>query len=158
MFESQELLGQQCPSWRHITTQKYCSIISTEGDVKGERSSLRSSEDSYRVFESRGHSVLSGVRSQIYLVDTNKPRKDSPEARRQRASDLAHEQETTTNATSALTVPQIAPINYRTLTPLRSKNPTEDLAAITEGISEVEQRTGTNSGVRKQNNRTRQCR
>jgi len=35
----------------------------------------------------------------------------------------------------------------------RRKHPTEDLAAITEGISEVEQQTGTNAGVRKQNNR-----
>ena len=46
-----------------------------EGDVKGGRSSLRSPEDTYWVFECQGlmgHSVLSGVRSQIYLVDSLK--------------------------------------------------------------------------------------
>ena len=69
-------------------------------------------------------------------------REDTPEARRIRASKLAHEREGITKTASALTSPPAAPRDSRTLATLRSKPPTEDAAAIATGEARVEHRAG----------------
>ena len=74
-----------------------------------------------------------------------KPRDDTPEARRQRACKLAHERGGITKAVNALTSPRAAPRDSRTLTTLRSKHPTEDPASIAVGKAQAEQRAGTNA-------------
>ena len=71
-----------------------------------------------------------------------KAREDTPEARRIRASKLAHERGGITKAASPLISPPAAPRDSRTLTTLRSKHPTEDPAAIATGKAQVEQRAG----------------
>ena len=55
-----------------------------------------------------------------------KAREDTPEARRIRASKLAHQQGGITKAASALISPPAAPRDSRTLAKLRGKHPTED--------------------------------
>ena len=57
-----------------------------------------------------------------------KAREDTPEARRTRATKLAHERGGITKAASALISPPGAPRDSRTLATLRSKHPTEDPA------------------------------
>ena len=71
-----------------------------------------------------------------------KAREDTFEARRIRASKLAHERGGITKAASALNSPPAAPRDSRTLAMLRSKCPTEDPAAIAAGKAQVEQRAG----------------
>ena len=60
-----------------------------------------------------------------------KAREDTPEARRIRASKLAHERGGITKAAIALISPPEAPRDSRALATLSSKHPTEELAAIT---------------------------
>ena len=69
-----------------------------------------------------------------------KAQEDKLEARRIRASKLAHERGGITNAASALISPSAAPRDSRTLVTLRSKYPTEDPAAIATGKAQAEQR------------------
>ena len=71
-----------------------------------------------------------------------KGREHAPEARRIRASKLAHERGGITKALSALVSPPAVPRNSRTLAKLRSKHPTEDPAAIEADKAQAEQRTG----------------
>ena len=62
------------------------------------------------------------------------------EARRVRASKLAHERGGTTKAAGALISPPATPRDNRTLATLRSKHPIEDPAAIATGKARAEQR------------------
>ena len=71
-----------------------------------------------------------------------KAREDTLEARRIRASKLAHERGGITKAASALISPPAAPRDSRTLAMIRSKYPTEDPAAIPTGKARAEQRAG----------------
>ena len=71
-----------------------------------------------------------------------KAREDTPEARRIRASKLAHERGGITKATSVLISPPAAPRDSRTLATLRGKHPTEDSAAIATGKAQAERRAG----------------
>ena len=71
-----------------------------------------------------------------------KGREHAPEARRIRASKLAHERGGITKALSALVSPPAVPRDSRTLAKLRSKHPTEDPAAIEADKAQAEQRTG----------------
>ena len=67
-----------------------------------------------------------------------KAREDTLEARRIRASKLAHERGGITKAASDLISPPAAPRDSRVLAMLRSKYPTEDLAAISTGKAQAE--------------------
>ena len=69
-----------------------------------------------------------------------KLREDTPEARRIRASKLAHQRGGITKAANALISPPTAPRDSRTLATLRDKHPTEDPAAITTGKAQAERR------------------
>ena len=71
-----------------------------------------------------------------------KAREDTPEARRIRASKLAHQRGGITKAASALVSPPAAPRDSRTLETLRGKHPTEDPAAIASGKAQAERRAG----------------
>ena len=71
-----------------------------------------------------------------------KSRGNTPEAHRIRASKLAHKRGGITNATSALISSPAAPRDSTTLATRRSKNPTEDPAAIATGKTQAEQRPG----------------
>ena len=71
-----------------------------------------------------------------------KAREDTPEARRIRASKLAHQRGGITKAASALVSPPAAPRDSRTLATLRGKHPTEDPAAIASGKVQAERRAG----------------
>ena len=71
-----------------------------------------------------------------------KAREDTLEARRIRASKLAHERGGITKAASTLISYPAAPRDSRTLAMLRSKCPTEDPSAIAAGKAQVEQRAG----------------
>ena len=71
-----------------------------------------------------------------------KSRGDTPEAHRIRASKLAHKRGGIIKATSALISSPAAPRDSRTLATRRSKNPTEDPAAIATGKTQAEQRPG----------------
>ena len=71
-----------------------------------------------------------------------KAREDAPEARRIRASKLAHQRGGITEAASALISPPAAPRDSRTLAALRGKHPTEDPAAIARGKAQAERRAG----------------
>ena len=71
-----------------------------------------------------------------------KAREDTPEARRIRASKLAHQRGGITKATSALISPLAAPRDSRTLATLRGKHPTEDPAAIVTGKAQAERCAG----------------
>ena len=68
-----------------------------------------------------------------------KAREDTPEARRTRASKLAHERGGITKAANALISPPAAPRDSRTLATLRGKHPTEDPAAIAIGKAQEQQ-------------------
>ena len=68
---------------------------------------------------------------------------DTPEARRQRASKLAHERGGITKAASVLTSPAAAHGDTNTAEALRRKYPSEDPAAIVNGKVQAEQRAGT---------------
>ena len=69
-----------------------------------------------------------------------KTREDTPEARRIRASKLAHQRGGITKAASALVSPPAAPRDSRTLETLRGKHPTEDPVAIASGKAQAERR------------------
>ena len=71
-----------------------------------------------------------------------KAREDTPEARRIRASKLAHQRGGITKAASALICPPAAPRDRRTLATLGWKHLTEDPAAIATGKAQVERRAG----------------
>ena len=71
-----------------------------------------------------------------------KAREDTPEARRIRASKLAHQRGGITKAASILISPPAAPRDSRTLATLRGKHPTEDPAAIAPGEAQAERRAG----------------
>ena len=71
-----------------------------------------------------------------------KAREDTPEARRIRASKLAHQRGGITKAASALVSPPAAPRDSKTLETLRGKHPTEDPAAIASGKAQAERRAG----------------
>ena len=71
-----------------------------------------------------------------------KAREDTPEARRIRASKLAHQRGSITKAVSALISPPAAPRDSRTLATLRGKHPTEDPAAIATGKAQAERQAG----------------
>ena len=71
-----------------------------------------------------------------------KARKDTPKARRVRASKLAHQRGGITKAASAHISPPAAPRDSRTLATLRGKHPTEDPAAIATGKAQAERRAG----------------
>ena len=71
-----------------------------------------------------------------------KAREDTPEARRIRASKLAHQRGGITKAASALVSPPAAPRDSRTLATLRGKHPTEDPAAIASGKAQAERLAG----------------
>ena len=73
----------------------------------------------------------------------HKSPEDTPEARRQRASKLAHEREGITKAASALTSPAAAPRDTNTVETLLRKHPSEDPAVIANGKAQAEQRAGT---------------
>ena len=80
------------------------------------------------------------------VVFAGRPRQkaweDTPEARRIRASKLAHERRCITKAPGALISPPAARRDSRTLTTLRSKHPTEDPGAIATGKARAEQNAG----------------
>ena len=67
---------------------------------------------------------------------------DTPEARRIRASKLAHQRGGSTKTASALISPPAAPRDSRTLATLRGKHPTVDPAAIATGTAQAERRAG----------------
>ena len=69
-----------------------------------------------------------------------KAREDTPEARRIRASKLAHQRGGITKAASALISPPAAPRDSRTLATLRGRHPTGDPAAIATGKAQAERR------------------
>ena len=71
-----------------------------------------------------------------------KAREETPEARRIRASKLAHQRGGITKAASALIFPPAAPRDSRTLATLRGKHPTEGPAAIATGKAQAERRIG----------------
>ena len=71
-----------------------------------------------------------------------KAQEDTPEARRVRASNLAHERGGITKAASALISPPAEPRDGRPLATLRSKHPTEDPAAIATGKARAGKRAG----------------
>ena len=72
-----------------------------------------------------------------------KAREDTPEARRIRASKLAHQRGGIPNkGASALISLAGAPRDSRALATLRGKHPTEDLAAIATGKAQAERRAG----------------
>ena len=71
-----------------------------------------------------------------------KAREDTPEARRIRASKLAHDKGGITKPVNVLISPPAAPQDSRTLATLRSKHLTEDPAAIVTGRARAEQREG----------------
>ena len=71
-----------------------------------------------------------------------KKREDTPEARRIRASKLAHQRGSITKDASALISPPVAPRDIRTLATLRDKHPTEGPAAIATGKAQAERRAG----------------
>ena len=71
-----------------------------------------------------------------------KAREGTPEARRIRASKLAHQRGGITKAASALVSPPAAPRDSRTLETLRGKHPTEDPAVIASGKAQAERRAG----------------
>ena len=71
-----------------------------------------------------------------------KAREDTPEARRIRASKLAHQRGGITKAASALISPPPAPRDSRTRATLCGKHPTEDFAAIATGKAQAERRAG----------------
>ena len=71
-----------------------------------------------------------------------KARQDTPEARRIRASKLAHERGGITKAANALISPPAAPRDSKTLATLRGKYPTEDPAAIVTGEAQTERDAG----------------
>ena len=71
-----------------------------------------------------------------------KAREDTPEARRIRASKLAHQRGGITKAASALISPPAAPRDSRTLETLRGKHLKEDPAAIATGKVKAERRAG----------------
>ena len=71
-----------------------------------------------------------------------KAREGTPEARRIRASKLAHQRGGITKAASALVSPPAAPRDSRTLETLRGKHPTEGPAAIASGKAQAERRAG----------------
>ena len=79
-----------------------------------------------------------------------KAREDTPEARRIRATKLAHQRGGITKAASALISPPAAPRDSRTLATLRSKHPTENPAAIATGKAQAEQRAGITTAVDEQ--------
>ena len=76
-----------------------------------------------------------------------KAREDTPEARRIRASKLAHQRGGTTKAASALISPPAAPRDSRTLATLRGKHPTEDPAATATGKAQAERCAGITAVV-----------
>ena len=71
-----------------------------------------------------------------------KAREDTPEARRVRASKLAHERSGINKAESALISPPAAPRDSRPLATLHSKHPTDDPAANATYKARAEQRAG----------------
>ena len=71
-----------------------------------------------------------------------KAREDTSEARRIRASKLAHQRGGITKVASAVISPPAAPRDSRTLATLRGKHLTEDFAAIATGKAHVERRAG----------------
>ena len=71
-----------------------------------------------------------------------KARDGTPEARRIRASKLAHETGGITTAASALVSPPAAPRDNRTLATLRRGHSIENPAAIAAGRAQAEQRAG----------------
>ena len=71
-----------------------------------------------------------------------KAREDTSEARRIRASNLAHQRGGITKATNALASSPAAPRDSRTLETLRGKHPTEDPAAIASSKAQAERRAG----------------
>ena len=73
----------------------------------------------------------------------HKSPEDTPEARRQRASKLAHERGGITKAVNVLTSPAAAPRDTNTVDTTRRKHPSEDPAAIATGKAQAEQRAGT---------------
>ena len=75
-----------------------------------------------------------------------KAREDTPEARRIRASKLAHQRRgITKKAASAPISFSAAPRDSRTLATLRGKHPTEDPAAIATGKAQAKRRAGITS-------------
>ena len=72
----------------------------------------------------------------------HKAREDIPEARRIRASKLAHERGGIVKASSALISPPTAPRGSRTLAMLRMTHSTDDPASVTTGKARAEQRVG----------------
>ena len=72
-------------------------------------------------------------------ISRQKAREDTPEARRIRASKLAHEIGGITKATGALIFPPAAPRDQRILPTLRSKHSPENTAAIATGKGRAEQ-------------------
>ena len=83
-----------------------------------------------------------------------KAREDTPEARRIRASKLAHERGGITKAANALISPPAAPRDSRTLATLHSMHPTEDPATIATGKSRAEQRAEITAVGERGNSRT----
>ena len=75
-------------------------------------------------------------------ISRQKAREGTPEARRIRASKLAHERGGITKAASALICPPAAPRDSRALATLRSKHPTEDPGAIATDKAKAERRAG----------------
>ena len=69
-------------------------------------------------------------------------REDTPEARRIRASKLAHERGDITKTASVLISAPAAPRESRALATLRIKHPTENPATIATDESQAEQRAG----------------
>ena len=81
-------------------------------------------------------------------------RKDTPEARRIRASKLAQEKGGITKAAGTLISPPAAPRDNRALATLRSKHPTEEPATIATGKARAGQRAGSTELVSRSNSRT----
>ena len=84
----------------------------------------------------------------------HKAREDTPEARRIRASKLAHERGGIAKAASALISRPVAPQDSRTPATLLSKHCTGGPAAIATGEAQTEQHAGIQQLVSRSNSRT----
>ena len=78
----------------------------------------------------------------VVFAGRSRRKEDTPEARRIRASKLAHQRGGITKDASALISLPAVPRDSRALPTLRGKHPTEDPAAIATGKAQAERRAG----------------
>ena len=98
-----------------------------------------------RRYNEYGRGELTGLIDWLVVFagrSRQKARGDTPEARRIRASKLAHQRGGITKVANAMISPPAARRDSRTLATLRGKHPTEDPAAIATGKAQAERRAG----------------